>query len=90
MIDEERALSVISAILQRANNDPERPWTLVEFPQGWLVREGREEDRGSIGGVVRVVEKDSGRVLRFPSRVPTGRIIADYTSVVDKANVEAI
>lgn len=88
MIDEERALVVVSAILQRSSNDMDRPWRLVEFPQGWLVREGQEGDRGPIGGVVRVVEKESGRVLRFPSRVPTGRIISDYPAVVDKGNIE--
>jgi hypothetical protein len=84
MASETDAYRLVASVLRRPHDDGESPWQLLEFPQGWLVKE-ENKDRGS---TTRVVERDSGRVLRFPSFVPPGRILRDYPAVVDKGRVE--
>jgi hypothetical protein len=86
MVSESDAFKIATSILKQPHDDPERPWKLVEFPQGWLISVTEPEFR--VGAFNRVVERDSGRVLRFPSRVPPTRILADYPKVVGHARVE--
>ena len=84
MIDEQWAREIATALLGRPADDPQQPWSLQEFPHGWLINETarpREEHAGVAG---RVIERDTGKVMVFPSRVPPSRILADYPAVVDK------
>jgi len=53
-------------------------------PRGWIINENGHLGDAFVGSLGRVIEKGSGRVMRFPSRIPTDRIINEY-DVVDKA-----
>lgn len=79
MIDESRAAQLVEALLQCPRDDPERPWTMVAFSEGWLIRRGPFE--GYVGQASYVVERESGRLLMFPSAIPPKRIREDYSSV---------
>jgi hypothetical protein len=87
MIDEKQAYSIAAALLGRAGDDPVQPWHLAEFSEGWLIKETGDKGDAIYGMPSRVIEKESGRVLRFPSFVPPGRIIADYDAVVSDGRV---
>lgn len=89
MIDEKIAYSMAQELLKRASDDPERPWRLIEFPQGWLIAEEYIHGKSPVGGAGRVIEKESGNVLRFPSWVPTGRILREFEAVVKNARVQS-
>jgi len=39
---------------------------------------------------VRVIERESGRVMRFPSSVPPRRILIGYAQVADKGQAESV
>ena len=84
MIGEDEAQRIAAGVQQRSADDPERPWHLVEFAEGWLISE-RGKNRGA---VTKVVEKASGRVLRFPSYIPPRRIMEEYSQVVSKGREE--
>ncbi|MCK9897875.1 hypothetical protein [Frankia sp. AgB32] len=90
MIGEDRAQEIAIALLGRRSDDADRPWNLVEFPQGWLINETGYLGDDFVGSLGRVIEKASGRVVRFPSRVPTYRILNDYESVVGKGRAETV
>jgi len=84
MIEKDEAQRIAASIQQRSADDPERPWHLVEFAEGWLISEvGKNR-----GAVTKVVEKTSGRVLRFPSHIPPRRIMEEYSLVVEKGREE--
>lgn len=90
MIDEQQAREIAATLLGRPADDPQQPWKLQEFPQGWLINETahlREEHAGVAG---RVIERDTGRVMVFPSRVPPSRILTDYNATVDRGYPEDI
>ncbi|SNQ50421.1 conserved hypothetical protein [Frankia canadensis] len=89
MIDERRAREIAAALLGRSSDDRERPWSLIEFPQGWLINETGYLGDSFVGSLGRVIEKNSGRIVRFPTRVPTDRILTDYESVVAKGRAES-
>jgi hypothetical protein len=83
MVTFEEALSITTRLL----GDPgDPPWKLVEFPAGWLVV--KEPGLSERGRVTHAVERESGRVLRFPSRVPPKRIMESYSQVASQASVE--
>jgi len=63
-------------------------WELVEFDAGWLIRESSADDATRRGAAVRVIERESGRVMRFPSSVPPRRILTQYAQVVDRGQAE--
>jgi hypothetical protein len=84
MIDENEAHRIATSVLNRQHDDPEGPWELVEFPQGWHIKDSLQR-RGS---ATRVVERDSGKVLRFPSALPPRAIRERFSMVVDEARVE--
>jgi len=84
MVDEDSARALATAVLGRPHDDPEAPWELVEFTQGWLIR---TESSGR-GDAPRVVERDSGRVLAFPSSVPSRRLLSDYPTLASRGFVE--
>jgi hypothetical protein len=63
-------------------------WELVEFDSGWLVRTKYPEDMQVRGDVTRVVERDSGRVMRFPSSVSPEFLLTDYQYFLKRGKVE--
>jgi hypothetical protein len=63
-------------------------WELVEFDSGWLVRMKYPEDTQVRGDVARVVERDSGRVMRFPSSVSPEFLLTDYEYFLKRGKVE--
>ena len=89
MITQEQAERIAGEILGDADDSGEQNWELVEFDAGWLIREGSASDASLRGGALRVIERESGRVMRFPSSVPPGRILTGYAQVVDRGRVES-
>jgi len=81
MIDEVAATALATELLGRANDDPEMPWQLLEFPEGWLIR----ENLPGRGGVAKVIERSSGAIKYFPGRIAPVRIMEEYESVADTA-----
>lgn len=90
MITEREAHEIVEDLFSDMTPNQGRPWELQEFDQGWLVRvrprPGEENNRGA---AARVVERGSGRVMRFPSGVPTRRILTDYPKVVRRGREES-
>ena len=87
MITQQQAESIAEGILGRAA-DGERPWGLLEFEHGWLVREELPGAEKLAGQAHRVIERENGRVLMFASSVPPGRIMRDYPTVQGRGLVE--
>ncbi|WP_256804639.1 hypothetical protein [Frankia sp. ACN10a] len=87
MIDTTTARKIAVQLLGRPSNDPTRPWNLIEFPQGWIINETGYLGDDFVGSLGHVIEKEDGRVLRFPTRIPTGRIMTEYDAVVRTARV---
>ena len=85
MIDTERAREIAVALLGRPSSDPTRPWSLIEFREGWIINENGYLGDNFVGSLGRVIEKESGRVVRFPSRIPTDRIMNEYEAVAAMA-----
>lgn len=85
MITKEQAEQIAGQVTARQDGS----WELVEFDAGWLIRESSAFDRSRRGGATRVIERDSGRVVRFPSSVPTRRILNEYGRVVDIGRTES-
>lgn len=85
MITKEQAERIASQVTGREDGS----WELVEFDDGWLIRESSGSDRSLRGGATRVIERDSGRVVRFPSSVSPKRILSDYAQVVDRGRIES-
>ena len=76
MINRDDAERIAGEMTGAPSDDVERGWELTEFSAGWYVIEYAK--RGRRGGVSRVIERESGRVMRFPSFVPPDRIIEEY------------
>lgn len=89
MIDTNRAREIAVVLLGRPSSDPTRPWSLIEFREGWIINENGHLGDAFVGSLGRVIEKESGRVVSFPSRIPTDRIIGEYDAVVGTAKVVA-
>ena len=90
MIDETRAEEIAAALLGRSANDPQRPWSLQEFPQGWLINRTAHLTEEYAGAAGYVVEKTAGRVVCFPSFVPPSRILRGYDGIVDRGYPEDV
>ncbi|CAO5258268.1 hypothetical protein [Frankia sp. AgKG'84/4] len=90
MIGEDEAVGIALALLGRPSDDPNQPWHLMEFEQGWLIDETGYLAGKVAGSLGRVIEKESGRVVRFPSAVPTRRILSDYAAVAHRGRVETV
>jgi hypothetical protein len=80
MINRDDAERIAGEMTGAPSDDLERGWELTEFSAGWYVIEYAK--RGRRGGVSRVIERESGRVMRFPSFVPPDRIIEEYDQVL--------
>jgi hypothetical protein len=79
VITQDQAAAIAFHVCGAPPNDPKRGWDLTEFDAGWLITE-RAKAAGGDGGT-RVIERDSGRVMSFPSSVSPSRILADYPAV---------
>ena len=79
MITQDQAAAIAFHVCGAPPGDPKRGWDLTEFDAGWLITERAKAARGD--GGARVIERDSGRVMSFPSSVPPSRILADYQAV---------
>lgn len=89
MITREQAEDIASRVVRAETDDPgTRNWDLVEFDAGWLIQEQAAADPARRGAATRVVERATGRVMRFPSSVPPGRILREYDSVVPRGRIE--
>jgi hypothetical protein len=84
MITEAEAERIGTELLGPATAGDGRGWRLVEFDAGWLIwRDWMDDhDRSTRGGGVRVVERESGRVMRFTSAVDPDSILTEYDRVV--------
>ena len=80
MITQDQAAAIAFHVCGAPPSDPKRGWDLTEFDAGWLITERAKAARGD--GGTRVIERDSGRVMSFPSSVPPSRIMADYQAVL--------
>jgi hypothetical protein len=76
LITQDQAAAIAFHVCGAPPNDPKRGWDLTEFDAGWLITDRAKAARGD--GGTRVIERDSGRVMSFPSSVPPSRITADY------------
>jgi hypothetical protein len=88
MITRDEAERIAAEVMGTAPADADRGWELVEFDEGWLVKETRQPGEIAWGGVARVVERAEGVVRRFPSSVPPQRILSQYDKVISKGRVE--
>ncbi len=89
MITLEQAERIAGEIAGQAHDSGDQSWELVEFDAGWLIRESSASDASLRGGALRVIERESGRVVRFPSSVPPGRILTEYAQVVERGRIES-
>ena len=86
MITQDQAAAIAFHVCGAPPSDPKRGWDLTEFDAGWLITDravaGRRAD------ATRVIERESGRVMSFPSTVPPARIMADYDEVLGDGTPE--
>jgi hypothetical protein len=79
LITQDQAAAVAFHVCGAPPSDPKRGWDLTEFDAGWLITERARTGRRD--GSTRVIERESGRVMSFPSSVPPSRILTDYQAV---------
>jgi hypothetical protein len=80
LITQDQAAAIAFHVCGAPPNDPKRGWDLTEFDAGWLITERAKPARRD--GATRVIERESGRVMSFPSSVPPSRLMADYQQVL--------
>jgi hypothetical protein len=85
MITRDEAEQIAAEVAGPADAGDGNGWALVEFSAGWLIRPGWLDRPGTRGGALLVVERESGRVMRFTSATPPGRILDDYAQAVEDA-----
>jgi hypothetical protein len=90
MITQQQAESIAQGLLGRQAADADQPWGLLDFDHGWLIREEPPAGEELIGEAHRVIERETGRVVLFPSSVPPGRIMNDYSAIQDRGLVENV
>jgi hypothetical protein len=81
MISEKDAERIAMGALGRPPDDADRPWRLTQFDHGWLIVDVQPPSEPSRGGTSRVIERETGRLLRFPSSVSRHRIMQEYPKV---------
>ena len=86
MITRKEAESIAAEVQGRPSDDEQRPWVLKEFDHGWLVVDSRPPDESRRGGASRVIERETGSFIQFPSSVPRRRIMSQYPSVRDRGH----
>lgn len=60
------AMEIASRVVRAKPDDNTRDWNQVEFDKGWLIEVSAMFDRSLRGGATRVIERATGRVMRFP------------------------
>ena len=88
MIDEIAAKRRMEEFFKCPSSDPERPWKMEEFAEGWLVRQGPLA--GFRGQASYVIEREAGRIMSFPSSVPLQRIREDYPNIISRGTEEEV
>ena len=88
MITREQAESAVSNRFGPSQEDEQRNWELIEFSAGWLVLRNVAVDAGRRGAAMHVIERESGRLIAFPSSVPPQRILDDYSAVLGSGQAE--
>jgi hypothetical protein len=88
MITRERAEDIARRIVGAEPDDDIKGWELMEFDVGWVIRETADSSFRSTS--MRVVERATGRVIRFPASVAPIRIFRDYSNVVSRGYVETL
>jgi hypothetical protein len=86
MITRDEAERIAALVVGLPADDAEHGWGLDEFDKGWIIIERGWEDYR--GGATRVIERESGRVMRFPSFVPPDLIAADYAEALQDGRPE--
>jgi hypothetical protein len=81
MISEKDAERIAASVLGRQPDDDGRPWKLTQFDHGWLVLDVLPPSEPSRGGTTRVIERETGRMLRFPSSISRADIMGEYLEV---------
>jgi hypothetical protein len=76
----EQAKRIAEDVVGARSDDPEQGWELEEFNEGWLILE--HGHIGRRGGASRVIERESGRVMRFGSAIPPDRILEEYEEIL--------
>jgi hypothetical protein len=79
LITREQAEAIAAGVCGAPAQDAERGWELREFDAGWLISE--RAGGGRRGGAARVIERDTGLVMRFPSGIPPTLIMEEYAQV---------
>ncbi|HUN34935.1 MAG TPA: hypothetical protein VMU95_23275 [Trebonia sp.] len=79
MITADQAERIAAEFMEALPDQTRTDWHLREFPQGWLIAERREEPL--MGAASYVVERDSGRIMMFPSFIAPVRILEEYEQV---------
>lgn len=87
MITLKDAERIAGDIKKRLSDDSDTPWALEEFKEGWLVKERAKE--GFMGAASTVIERATGKVMRFPSNVPPGKIVNEYDKIRDRGHEAA-
>jgi hypothetical protein len=86
MITRDQAELVAAKICGAPQGDIENGWELKEFDRGWLLNRNAARDRR--GGLTFVIERESGRVMSFPSFVPPAVIMRDYDEALQDGRQE--
>jgi hypothetical protein len=79
LITRAQAEAIADGVCGAPAEDAERGWELKEFDAGWLISENAGVGRR--GGATRVIERDTGPVMRFPSGIPPTLITEEYAQV---------
>jgi hypothetical protein len=86
MITRDEAERIAAQVIGLPANDAEHGWDLDEFDKGWIIIEHGWDDYR--GGETRVIERESGRVMRFPSFLPPDLIVRDYVQALPDGRPE--
>ena len=86
MITQAEAERIAERVVGQPSDNPSMGWDLEEFEAGWLIRTSMLNDPSKRGAALKVIERETGIVKRFPSAVPTGRILHDYDRVRERGS----
>ena len=84
MITKQQAEDIAARFLGTGPGSDGGSWQLMEFEQGWVVLTspppGEEHWRGA---ATEVIERESGRIISFPSSIAAEDIAENYPAVRD-------
>lgn len=82
MIDEMEARRRAEAFFECPSDDPEHPWSLESFAHGWLLMRIPQPD--IIGDASYVIERESGRIVGFPSSYSPDLVRDEYPDLAEE------